>query len=60
MGSFSFANYMLMILYLVLLTKLSMMSLLSSLTWVCSSGTHGLVYQAQPIMEVDQNKDSTS
>jgi hypothetical protein len=29
-GSFSFANYMLMTLYLVLLTKLSMMSFLSS------------------------------
>jgi hypothetical protein len=28
------------------------------LTWVCPSGTHGLVYRVRPIMEVDWNKDS--
>jgi hypothetical protein len=28
------------------------------LTWVCPSGTHGLVYRVRPIMEVDKYKDS--
>jgi hypothetical protein len=28
------------------------------LTWVCPSGTHGLVYRVRPIKEVDRNKDS--
>jgi hypothetical protein len=28
------------------------------LTWVYPSGTHGLVYQVRPIMEVDKYKDS--
>jgi hypothetical protein len=28
------------------------------LTWVCPSGTHGLVYRVWPIKEVDRNKDS--
>jgi hypothetical protein len=28
------------------------------LTWICPSGTHGLVYRVRPIMEVDQHKDS--
>jgi hypothetical protein len=28
------------------------------LTWVCPSGTRRLVYQVQPIMEVDKYKDS--
>jgi hypothetical protein len=28
------------------------------LTWVCPSGTHGLVYRVRPIKEVDQNKNS--
>jgi hypothetical protein len=27
-------------------------------TWVCPSGTHGLVYRVRPIKEVDRNKDS--
>jgi hypothetical protein len=27
-------------------------------TWVCPSGTHGLVYQVRPIKEVDRNNDS--
>jgi hypothetical protein len=27
-------------------------------TWICPSGTHGLVYRVRPIMEVDWNKDS--
>jgi hypothetical protein len=27
-------------------------------TWICPSGTHGLVYQVRPIKEVDQHKDS--
>jgi hypothetical protein len=27
-------------------------------TWVCLSGTHGLVYRVWPIMEVDKYKDS--
>jgi hypothetical protein len=27
-------------------------------TWVYPSGTHGLVYRVQPIMEVDKYKDS--
>jgi hypothetical protein len=26
--------------------------------WVCSSGTHGLVYRVRPIKEVDKYKDS--
>jgi hypothetical protein len=29
------------------------------LTWICPSGTRGLVYRVQPIMEVDKYKDST-
>jgi hypothetical protein len=29
------------------------------LTWVCPSGTHGLVYRVRPIMEMDKYKDST-
>jgi hypothetical protein len=29
------------------------------LTWACSSGTHGLVYRVQSIMEVDRQKDSS-
>jgi hypothetical protein len=28
------------------------------LTWVCPSGTHGLVHRVRPIMEVDKYKDS--
>jgi hypothetical protein len=28
------------------------------LTWVCPSGTHGLVYWVRPIKEVDRHKDS--
>jgi hypothetical protein len=28
------------------------------LTWVCPSGTHGLVYRVQLIVEVDKYKDS--
>jgi hypothetical protein len=28
------------------------------LTWVCPSGTHGLVYRVWPIKEVDKYKDS--
>jgi hypothetical protein len=28
------------------------------LTWICPLGTHGLVYRARPIMEVDKYKDS--
>jgi hypothetical protein len=28
-------------------------------TWICPSGTHGLVYQVRPIMDVDRHKDST-
>jgi hypothetical protein len=28
------------------------------LTWVCPSGTRGLVYRARPIKEVDKYKDS--
>jgi hypothetical protein len=27
-------------------------------TWVCPSGTHGLVYRVRPIKEVDKYKDS--
>jgi hypothetical protein len=27
-------------------------------TWICPSGTHGLVYRVQPIKEVDRHKDS--
>jgi hypothetical protein len=27
-------------------------------TWVCPSGTHGLVYRVRPIIEVDKYKDS--
>jgi hypothetical protein len=27
-------------------------------TWVCPSGTHGLVYRIRSIMEVDKYKDS--
>jgi hypothetical protein len=28
------------------------------LTWICPSGTHGLVYRVRPIMEVDKHKNS--
>jgi hypothetical protein len=28
------------------------------MAWVCTSGTHGLVYRVQPIKEVDKYKDS--
>jgi hypothetical protein len=28
------------------------------LTWICLSGTHGLVYRVQPIKEVEKYKDS--
>jgi hypothetical protein len=28
------------------------------LTWICPSGTHGLVYRAWPIKEVENYKDS--
>jgi hypothetical protein len=28
------------------------------MTWVCPSGTHGLVYRVRPIMEIDKYKDS--
>jgi hypothetical protein len=31
---------------------------IQSLTWVCPSGTHGLVYRVRPIKEVDKYKDS--
>jgi hypothetical protein len=27
-------------------------------TWVCPTGTHGLVYRVRPIKEVDKYKDS--
>jgi hypothetical protein len=27
-------------------------------TWICPSGTHGLVYRVRPIKEVDKYKDS--
>jgi hypothetical protein len=28
------------------------------MTWVCPSGTHGIVYRVRPIKEVDKYKDS--
>jgi hypothetical protein len=28
------------------------------LTWICPSGTHGLVYRVRPIKKVDKYKDS--
>jgi hypothetical protein len=31
---------------------------IAQVTWVCPSGTHGLVYRVRPIMEVDKYKDS--
>jgi hypothetical protein len=31
---------------------------LDSVTWICPSGTCGLVYRVRPIKEVDWNKDS--
>jgi hypothetical protein len=30
----------------------------SRLTWICPSGTHGLVYRVWPIKEVENYKDS--